>query len=336
MSDVAIGQLLSAIARQKSATSASGGLSSFATLMAAQMAPGASSSGGTESLPGGDFSLLASGLLGGMDLSALSQGDASTKDMLLLFCMMLSSGSSSDSMGYMLTSLASALQHMSNPEKELLRSDVLGSNFSGDVLSQANQTFFQNTSDAIIPYDAWKAVTPAVTSSTGNRSAALYRSVLDQFQVETNPRYKVNKYGTGDTYCNIFVWDVTRAMNAEIPHYIDAATNAPRLYPDVKGATELSANGIYDWLGSAGARYGWHPVTAEQAQALANAGAPVVTTWKNPSGSGHVQMVCPSANGAYDPSRGVTVAQAGSKLYNYAYITQVFNDPSKVLYYAHV
>ena len=53
---------------------------------------------------------------------------------------------------------------------------------------------------------------------SGNRSAANYNAVLDQFSVGNNPRYARRN---GNTYCNIFVWDATRAMGAEIPHWVD-------------------------------------------------------------------------------------------------------------------
>lgn len=191
------------------------------------------------------------------------------------------------------------------------------------------------TGAAVTPVAASKPVTPAVTSHEGNRSPGLYRQVIDQFSVQTNPRYAVNKKGHGDTYCNIFLWDVTSAMGAEIPHYVDAKTGAPRTYPNVEGARELSANGIYNWLGEQGSRYGWFQVTPEQAQTLANQGRPVVTALKK-SGHGHVQVVCPSEDGAYNENRGVTVAQAGRRLTGYKPITSIYNDSlPKVVYYAH-
>ena len=72
-----------------------------------------------------------------------------------------------------------------------------------------------------IPDEAWKPSFASITSSAGSRSAAQYRKVIDQFNVESNKRYTPGE----NTYCNIFIWDVTRAMNAEIPHYINAETN---------------------------------------------------------------------------------------------------------------
>jgi len=256
---------------------------------------------------------------------------------LLMLCMMLGGGSGSgDSFGVMMASLAGAISGLPGESQNVLRQTALQSGAPATVLEQVDNQVFGATSGASIPYQASKAVNPSVTSTVYNRSAALYRAVIDQFSVETNPRYAVNKRGKNDTYCNIFMWDVTRAMGAEIPHYVNPDTLEPMYYPNVKGARELNANGIYDWLGKVGGQYGWVQVTAEQAQNLANQGKPVVTAMRNNSGHGHVQVVCPSKDGVYDPERGVTIAQAGRNLYNYAPITRVYRASlPRVVYYAH-
>ena len=66
--------------------------------------------------------------------------------------------------------------------------------------------------------------TPPIQSNETNRSVALYNNVINQFAVQYNPRYtQVYVNGTlTKTYCNIFVWDVTSAMGAPIPHWVDA------------------------------------------------------------------------------------------------------------------
>ncbi len=240
---------------------------------------------------------------------------------LLLISLMCGSGSS-----VMLQSLSSAFSRSSSSYRTLTPAFSAASAAYG--LTASNGT-------AITPVSASKPTTPAIRSNETNRSAALYRQVIDQFSVETNPRYAVNKKGHGDTYCNIFMWDVTSAMGAEIPHYINPETGAPMTYPNVKGARELSANGIYNWLGEHGSKYGWFQVTPEEAQALANQGRPVVTAFKK-SPHGHVQVVCPSKDGLYDAKRGVTIAQAGRRLRSYTPITSIYNESlSKVVYYAH-
>lgn len=173
----------------------------------------------------------------------------------------------------------------------------------------------------------------SMISNAGNRSADTYRKVIDQFDVENNPRYAPRN---GSTYCNIFQWDVTKAMGAEIPHYTNAVTGDPTTSsdPDVR---YMNANRISDWLNTKGEEYGWYEVSAQQAQQLANQGHPAVTIWKNNGGGhGHCQVVCPSESGGYDTQKGVTIAQAGRRLMNYSYITNVYSSTlNEVQYFAH-
>ncbi|HWR21906.1 MAG TPA: hypothetical protein VN366_00380 [Feifaniaceae bacterium] len=275
-------------------------------------------------------------------LSAAGEEGGGLKSTVILFFMMMGSGASGSSMAAAMSSLSAALTNVSPDTAENLRFDVLNGLVSGGYdragLQRANDMVFGfSANEQVAPFSASKPANPTVTSREGSRSPGLYRSVIDQFQVQSSPRYAVNKKGNNDTYCNIFLWDVTRAMGAEIPHYVDPVTLEARAYPDVSGAKELNANGIYDWLGAKGADYGWVKVTPEQAQQYANQGLPVVTAWKNTQGGhGHVQVVCPSGDGLYDPSRGVTVAQAGRTLTNYTPITNIYSERlNSVVYYAH-
>ena len=275
-------------------------------------------------------------------LGATEEGSGDLKSAVMLFFMMMGTGASAGSMGAAMSSLSAALSGSSGDTLESLRTDVLNGLVPGGYdragLQRANDMVFGGSAnEAVTPFSASKPANPTVTSDVGARSPQLYRNVIDQFQVETNPRYAVNKKGNNDTYCNIFLWDVTKAMGAEIPHYVDPVTLEARSYPDRGGAKELNANGIYDWLGEKGRDYGWVQVAPEQAQQYANQGLPVVTAWKNGEGGhGHVQVVSPSADGAYDASRGVTIAQAGRTLTSYAPITSIYGERLKsVVYYAH-
>jgi len=285
-----------------------------------------------------DTSSLFSSMLSAQMLSSLGGGAESSDttggfsglsgnmtSLLLLSLLLGNSGPAMSSLGSALSGNAQGLSGITQtPSSALYR-----------TASSAYGAQTNYTGEAITPVAASKPCTPAITSNEGNRSPALYRQVIDQFQVETNPRYAVNKKGHGDTYCNIFMWDVTSAMGAEIPHYVDAKTGAPRTYPDTKGASEMSANSIYNWLHEHGSNYGWFEVTPEQAQTLANQGRPVVTAFKK-TGHGHVQVVCPSKDGQYNAERGVTIAQAGRHLSSYKPITSVYNASlPKVKYFAH-
>ncbi len=145
---------------------------------------------------------------------------------------------------------------------------------------------------------------PPLRGDASSRSQALYDQVLNQFAAGHNPRYA---HRGRSTYCNIFVWDVTRAMGAEVPHWVDDAGNPVGFN---KGH-EMNANATNRWLNKHGARFGWRKVTLEQGQALANQGKPVVASWRNPKpkGIGHIAMIRP---GDLDPEAGPWLAQAGA------------------------
>ena len=191
-------------------------------------------------------------------------------------------------------------------------------------------------SPGFLPEQAWLPISTLSASAAGKRSAEALNTVISQFNVENAARYRPQR--AGNTYCNIFVWDVTRALGCEIPHYVDQKSGDARYYPDIKGAYELDANGVSDWLRKRGADYGWREISAAAAQHYANAGYPVVSAWRNNGGgAGHVQMVCPSRGGGYDPIRGVTVAQAGSRNFTYAHInaTMSADKIAQTRYYTH-
>lgn len=167
-------------------------------------------------------------------------------------------------------------------------------------------------------------VTAPFTNLPGARSPATYARVIDQFRVEENPRYKVrdlNRDGYDDTFCNIFMWDVTCAMGAEIPHWVEGR--------------ELNANAAVAWLANDGAKRGWKSATAVQAQQYANQGCPAVAVWLNPTGGpGHVAMVRP---GVPDPVEGPVIAQAGATNFNNGTVARGFGHRllPVVLYYIH-
>jgi len=187
------------------------------------------------------------------------------------------------------------------------------------------------TGQALLPVDGWVPTTPAIVSTAGYRNPQLYSAVVNQFRVETTERYQSRD---GKTYCNIFVWDVTSAMGAEIPYRTDSVTGQP--WPEDKSnAISMSAARMDTWLETFGSSYGWREVDARTAQWYANEGRPAVTT----AGSiGHVQIVVPSRDGRYDEERGVTIAQAGGPLTSYRYITSTYSSSAlrdHVRYWVH-
>ncbi len=104
--------------------------------------------------------------------------------------------------------------------------------------------------------DLWKAINAPVQSREGRRSPDVYRMVIDQFAVGHNPRYEPD--APDRPRAHIFVWDVTRAMNAEVPHFV--------------GAKELSLGQTCDWIRHEGPMRGWHRTDAMGAVEAANQG----------------------------------------------------------------
>lgn len=142
-----------------------------------------------------------------------------------------------------------------------------------------------------------RPVDAPLTNGPGERSPQALRNVCAQFEVLKNPRYARTPSAT---FCNIFLWDVTRALGCEIPHWIDDP-KAPN------GRRELTVNGTIEWLEMNGRLYGWRECDYLQAGEQADRGCPAVPLWKNPTGPhGHVAVCLPTVRG------GLRIAQAGA------------------------
>lgn len=267
-------------------------------------------------------------------LAGAANGQTGDQEMVMFMMMMMMQEFSGSDLAPMLGALTSMLPSSSGSSS----SSAIPVGYDGKINVRPSSLSWQknSASDAFLPAAAWLPASFRTAGKVNNRSANNLRQVIGQFDVESAERYR--PYKNGNTYCNIFVWDVTSALGCEIPHYVDRDTGAPRVYPDTKGAYELDANGTHDWLAKHGANYGWYEVSAEDAQRYANAGYPAVTAWKNSSGgAGHVQVVCPAKDNGYDARRGVTVAQAGSKNYAYAHLNATMSKDKipNVRYYIH-
>lgn len=121
------------------------------------------------------------------------------------------------------------------------------------------------------------------------RSAAALYDLLASFKVETAEKYRrrdVTGDGLPETFCNVFVHDVTTALEMPVPL--------------------LLANAQVAWFDEVGRAKGWSNIDVHKAEVLANEGYPVVVGWSNPRGHGHVAIGCPSN----EP--GLHIAQAGS------------------------
>lgn len=169
---------------------------------------------------------------------------------------------------------------------------------------------------------------PPLTNSPGNRQRNIYDQVINQFAVARNSRYIATG---GKTFCNIFSWDVTRAMGATIPHWINAAGEI--MEPFSQNASEVNVNGTLGWIERFGPNHGWSPTDAQGAQEAANQGRPAVAMRRNPipGRHGHIAMVRPGSIN----NRGPATAQAGSSNFNMGHLKDGFGDLPNVKFFRH-
>jgi len=169
---------------------------------------------------------------------------------------------------------------------------------------------------------------PPLTNAPGQRDPAIYSQLINQFAVGHNRRYLADD---GGTYCNIFAWDVSRAMGAEIPHWIDSAGNIKA--PEAPHASEININGGVNWMRNHGVtQFGFHSCTPQQAQNAANQGKLAVVMWKNTgSGHGHVAVVRPGTMTTGGPQ----IAQAGRHNFNDGHVVNGFGQLTPLEYFWH-
>lgn len=149
-----------------------------------------------------------------------------------------------------------------------------------------NGSYFFNQRDEWNPID--NDIFPSYTT---NRNKNDYLKTIDFFQVEDSTRYRRT---SSVTYCNIYVSDVTNALGVYIPRWLNGE--------------KQNATAMLHWLENPMAQdLGWHAVSAQEAQILANQGIPTVAATE-----GHIAMVIPGSGenieGVYYPNS----AQAGS------------------------
>jgi len=164
--------------------------------------------------------------------------------------------------------------------------------FNSRAEAPVRQVKFQKLLQSHKGDDHYVAIDAPLVNDPSNRNAYEYGRVLHQFDVGKSERYQRDLH----TYCNIFVWDVTRAMKAEIPL--------------------MKANEIEGWLHSKGKDQGWRRIDPRGAQEMSDKGRPTIAVWKNLGFDkeghpmhGHVSMIRPGSVG--DP-RGDAIAAAGA------------------------
>jgi hypothetical protein len=141
--------------------------------------------------------------------------------------------------------------------------------------------------------DLWKALFAPLQSKENRRSKDVYLNVINQFAVGANPRYEPE--APDKPRAHIFVWDVSRAMGAEVPHFL--------------GIKEQTLAQTVDWVRMEGPMKGWRKLPAGEALQMALLGYPVVAIPKDPK-SKAIAIVRPAPRGQDGQPR---FASAGKK-----------------------
>jgi hypothetical protein len=171
----------------------------------------------------------------------------------------------------------------------------------------------------------WSSLVDApIESVPGQRSAARYADVIDQFDVnsaELAGRYKTGGSANEDTRCNIFAGDVMRAMDVPLPTKgnLGKGQGDPKsTYSDPMTAQAALLNDYLNqrlrWVTSAvdpGRLSDWVEVKAttqgelDRLVAHVQGGKPALV-----SDSGHIAVIRPEQSGVTN-WQGLTIAQAG-------------------------
>ncbi|GAB3782301.1 hypothetical protein GCM10028818_37870 [Spirosoma horti] len=218
-------------------------------------------------------------------------------------------------------------QQIIDPDKIMI-GQVINVPDSAPISSRAGATFDGiNPAPGTIVIARAQVTNPPLINDANNRHRDIYEEVIDQFAVGHNPRHLPTQ---GFTFCNIFLWDVTRAMTSEIPHWIDAAGAIAK--PFASGANEITINAGVDWLRKFGPANGWLASNQDQAQDNANKGCPSVVVWKNPTGGhGHTAVIRPGNS----TNQGPLIAQAGARNFNIGRLVQGFGTRTGLRYFIH-
>lgn len=123
-----------------------------------------------------------------------------------------------------------------------------------------------------------------------------YKSVIDSFNVTTNPKYQPT---SSATYCNIFAQDVMKAMGNALP----------------SGTCSTMLNALY---GNKDAH--WKSVSAVDAQSRANAGHSTIGIT-----SDHIVVIYPHGNTA-TTVKDLYMSMAGYKCFNDTKITYAWTS----------
>jgi len=113
--------------------------------------------------------------------------------------------------------------------------------------------------------DTTRPLQPPAQSMAGRRSLRSTLNVMAQFAPGHNPRYLPDAKGSR---AHVFVWDVSRAMGCEVPHFAHGQ--------------ELSLGQTVDWLRAEGPSRGWRKLAVTAALQEVDRGALAVVIPRDP------------------------------------------------------
>lgn len=197
-----------------------------------------------------------------------------------------------------------------------------------------------------LPVDPQPGESPAVTPSETETSPGLaerIESVITNLNVETADRYRKNRLGNNETYCNLYVMDVAKDLG--IPLFGEAAKygspeavdwNNDGVIDDYLNANEAVAwlKGTYEHgnltISNQGPNSGWQTIDSAEAARLAAEGYFVIAGWQNPGGIGHMAVVRPNST-----PEDIHIAQAGSQNFSDGSISRPGWSLSEVEYFVY-
>lgn len=125
----------------------------------------------------------------------------------------------------------------------------------------------QTPAPEVVDSETWRPVKAPVQSRPRRRTGRLLWMVIDQFAVAHNPRFAVSETAV-DPRAHIFAWDVSLAMDCEIPHH--------------RSGRELTLGQTIDWLRFESLNEGWRRADADGAMAAADRGELALVIPKDP------------------------------------------------------
>lgn len=150
----------------------------------------------------------------------------------------------------------SAFDEVEHTEIDMMLGKVRRVELDDDEEATASNEFYDGLTPAegTDSTETWKAVNAPVQSRQRRRSARVLWSLLDQFAVAHNPRYEA----PAGERAHVFVWDVSRAMECEVPHF--------------RAGREMTAIQTVDWMRVEGSTRGWRRTNAQAAMEAADRG----------------------------------------------------------------